>query len=399
MNVFEKIRPYLPILMLTAGHGAVDSYIGLLPVLAPGLAEYLNIPLGDIVMLIGISSLITNLVQPAAGWAMGHKNLAWTLWVTILVSSISCFMGFAINFPTLAAIIIVAAAATGLYHPEAVLSAHDATGEKAYLGIPMFMAGGAAIYALFTPISIKITETYGFKSLVWLILPGALLSLVFFLYHQNRKRSHPSIVIRPRSKRMTQVQAGRLSFWPLLGIAFFLMLTNGLFMAVLSSHFELQFGPTSRYWVGYTYMAFGVLGSLSSFWWSGMSRKHNYYKLVLISQILAVPLFVTIALAGSPQVAFAVALPLSVVAPVAVIPGAITLSRNASGSTQGMRTALMMGGPYAISSALVMVAGALLRSGFESRWIMLFISCSSAVAMLLALWQFLKTRKHYKPEA
>lgn len=391
--MLNKLKPHFPILLLTIGHGAVDSYLGLLPVLAPGLAAYMGIPLGDIVMLIGISALLNNMMQPLAGWIMGHRNLAWSLWFAVLLSSLPVWMGFMPNFFTLAIIIILGAMGTGLYHPEAALSASDVTGEKAYLGIPMFMAGGAAIYGLATPLCIKITETWGFKALGWLLIPGAIVAGLLYASYRRRKREHPSIVIRPRSRRMTRVQAGTISFWPLLAVGMCFAVGNGLFLSILSSHYELLFGEASREWSGWTLMVLGILGSVMSFVWSALGRRRGFYVMALGTQLVAFPLFLLMARPESAGWGFVMALPLSLVTPATVHPMAVGLARNAAGSTQALRTGLMMGATYGAASVAIMVAGVLLRRGVSSSWIVIFVACCSLAAALLSVWQLVAHRR------
>lgn len=391
--MLKKIKLHFPILLLTAGHGAVDSYLGLLPVVGPGLAAHMGIPLGDIVMLIGVGALVNNLMQPLAGWIMGHRNLAWTLWFSVLLSSLPVWMGYVPNLFWLAVIILLGAVGTGLYHPEGALTASDVTGEKAYLGIPLFMAGGAAIYAAATPLSIRITEQYGFNALAWLLAPGVVVAALLFFSHQRRKKAHPSVVIRPRSRRMTRVSAANVSFWPLLAVGFCFAVGNGLFLSTLSSHYEIMFGPEARHWSGWTLMILGILGSVMAFVWSGLGRKIGFYKMALATQIVAVPLFLLMARPSSPEWGFLVALPLSLVTPATMHPMAITLSRNAAGSTQALRTGLMMGATYGLASVAIMVAGVLLRRGMSSSWIMVAVACCSLGAVVLSAWQLLARKR------
>lgn len=395
-HMLERLRPHFPILLLTAAHGAVDSYLGILSVVAPGLAVAMGIPLGDVVMLVGVGSLLNCAVQPLAGWIMGRRNLSWILWFSVLLSSVSVWMGWMPGFFWLCVIILAGAAGTGLFHPEAALSASDATGDKAYLGIPLFMAGGGTIYAIVTPLSIRVAERFGFESLAWLALPGVAVALLLFLSHQKQKREHPSVVIRPRSRRITKVSATAISFWPLLATGFCLAVANGVFLAVLSSHYELRFGPDARHWAGWTLMVLGMLASILSFVWSGMGRRHGFYLMTLATQAAAFPLFLLMAWPASPAWGFALAFPLGLVTPATIHPMAVGMARNAAGSTQALRTALMMGATYGLSAVATMVAGALLRRGMPSSWIILCIALCSLGAALLSAWQLWAGRRSVK---
>jgi hypothetical protein len=197
------------------------------------------------------------------------------------------------------------------------------------------------------------------------------------------------VVIRPRSRRITRVSAANVSFWPLLAVGFCFAMGSGLFLSTLSSHFELLFGPEARHWSGWTLMILGILGSIMAFVWSGLGRKIGFYRMTLATQVLAAPLFLLMARPSSPEWGFLIAVPLSLVTPAAMHPMAITLSRNAAGSTQALRTGLMMGATYGLASVAIMVAGVLLRRGMSSSWIMIAAACCSLVAVVLSLWQLL----------
>lgn len=395
----QERQSFSTLVLLTAAHGAVDSYLGLLPVVAPGLAAYLDIPLGDLVMLMGVGALLNNLLQPVTGYVMGKKNMAWVLWFSVILSGLPVLMGFAPNFWILTVLILLGALGTGLYHPEAALAAHDAAGDKAYLGMPLFLSGGAGVYALATPLSIWITESFGFPALAWLWIPGIALGVILFFKHIDLKKRHPSMVIRPRSKRMTKVMDGTISFWPLLTVGCFFCVGSGLFLNILSSHYELLFGPSARHWSGWVLMAMGVLGALSSFMWSALARKHSYYAIALGTQIAAAALFALMAFAATPFAGFLIAIPLAVVSPAAVHPVGITLSRNAAGATQALRTSLMIGGTYGLTSIAIMAAGYLLRVGVSSSHIVLFVAGCSVVGAILSAWQLIAAPRKAKPQA
>ncbi len=381
-----------PILLLTIGHGTVDSYGGLLAAVAPGLAEFLTLPLGDLVMLIGLANLLCNLIQPLVGHIMGRYNLAWTLWLAVVVSTLPCFMGWMPGFWTLSALIILGGMGTGAYHPEAVLTASDVSGKRAYLGVPLFMAGGATLYGLIIPIAIKITETYGFPLLALLVFPGLFVATLLAREYRKLRNTHPSVVFRPRSKRVTKAHEGGISFWPLLAMGLSLCIGGALFNSTLATHYELVFGPTSRHWSGLILMVLGIGSSLASFFWSWLSRRHNYYLVALLTQLIAIPLFLLMASPSQEWTGLAIAIPLSLVTPLAMHPVGVMLSRNASGSTQAMRTSMMVGMNFGIGSLAVMFAGWALRQGMPSRYILYTVALCSLVAAALALWQCFVTK-------
>lgn len=391
--MLDKIKLYFPILLLTAGHGAVDFYITLLQVVAPGLSEFLKIPLSDILILAGLAAIFSNIIQPIAGYVMGRRNLSWILWVSVIISALPTFMGFAGTYFVLFFLIILGSAGTGAYHPEGALAASDASGKYAYLGVPLFMAGGFAAVAAGTPLSIAISEKYGFPALAWLCVPGLLIGLVFLLQYHHRRVTHPSLVVRPRSKRVTPTEAGSMSYWPLLATAVFLMTGNGLFMGLLASHYELTFGPDSRVWAGWVLMVAGVVGSSCSFFWSMVTKRFGFYKVTALTQIMAAPLFILMAFPASPAWGLAISFPLGMVSPNSVYAVAVALSRNAAGLTQGLRTSIIIGGTSATAGAAVMVSGILLGRNVASSTLMLCAAGCSAVAVALSVWRLSLRRR------
>lgn len=385
--MLEKIRPYLPILLLTAGHGAVDFYIALLQVVAPGLSQFLGIPLGDLLILAGLAAIFSNIVQPVAGHIMAHRNLAWILWASVILSALPSLMGFASGYWTLFILIIAGSLGTGLYHPEGALAASDASGAHAHLGVPLFMSGGFAAIAAGTPLSIAISERFDFPALAWLGLPGLVIGLIFLLQYRHRRLTHPSLVLRPRSRRVTQAQEGAMSYWALLATAIFLMTGNGLFMGLLASHYEITFGSDSRVWAGWVLMVAGVVGSSCSFFWSMAARRYGFYRVVALTQFLVIPFFILMSYPPSAAWGFALAFPLGMVSPNSVYAVAVALSRNAAGLTQGLRTSLIIGGTSAMAGAAVMTSGLLLGRGVESSNLMLATAGCSLCALLLAVWR------------
>lgn len=391
--MLTAVKKHFTIILLTIGHGMVDLYIGLLQVVAPGLAVYLGLPLGDLVILMGISNLMNNITQPITGYFMNKRNMAWILPVGIVCSTLPTLMGFATGYWSLVALVLLGAAGTGVYHPEGILSAHDATGEKSYLGVPLFFAGGAGIYALMTPLSLRISESYGFPAMTVLAIPGLAVALIFLLQYRHRRRTHPSLVLRPRSKRLTRVVDGHMSYWPLLTVSVFLSIAFGLFLAILSSHFELLFGSESRIWSGYVLMTMGFAGSLASFFWASLAKKHGFYKICLITQLIAAPLYAYMAFPASPAIGFLVAIPLSLVNPNTVYPTAVTMARDAAGMNQSMRTSIMMGGTSGLSSIAVLVAGVLMRREVPSEYLIFGVAACCLVAVLLSAWQTVILKK------
>lgn len=369
----KTLKAFLPVIVLSAAHGGVDFYGAFLQSLAPVVSQHLAVQPGRVVALVGIVSLIANGIQPLVGLIMSKRNVAGILWGAMLLSMLPCFMGFIDSYWILVILVIGGALGTGAYHPEGLLSAHDSSGEYAHLGVPLFMAGGYFFSAAAAPIAIHWVSWFDLKGLVWFIPPGLLLAGLLYMNLRQKRAKHPSIVLRPRSQRRTRAIPGGLSVWPLLAVAVFCNIATALFLAIITSHYELTYGPESRAWAGWVMLTIGGVGCLASFFWGHVCRKKGYFLAVLLTQLVAAPLFILLARADSPIAGFWYAIPLSIISPGSVFPVAVTLTRNASGLTQSLRAGLIVGGTWGLAALVVMAAGVLLDMGVPS-WKLVSIS-------------------------
>ncbi len=388
----KTLRALFPVIVLAAAHGGVDFFGAILQALAPVVSQHIDVQPGRVVALVGIVGLVTNGIQPLVGLVMGKRNMAWLLWVAMLLSMLPAFMGFIDSYWLLVILVLGGSLGTGSYHPEGLLSAHDSSGEHAHLGIPFFMAGGYFFSAAAAPIAIHWVGWFGLKSLVWFVLPGLLLALLLYMNLKQKRAKHPSIVMRPRSQRRTKHIPGGLSVWPLLTVAVFCNIATALFLAIITSHYELTYGSEARTWAGWVMLTIGGAGCIASFFWGYICRRKGYYLAVLLTQLAAAPLFMLLARAESPIAGFWFAIPLSVISPGAVYPVAVTLTRNASGLTQSLRAGLIVGGTWGLAAIVVMIAGILLDMGVPS-WKLVSISGFSCLAAAaVAAVQLLRKR-------
>ncbi|MDR3210930.1 MAG: hypothetical protein LBU79_03325, partial [Planctomycetota bacterium] len=115
-------------LILALAHGSVDFYLNIIQALVPSLARHLDVPLSRVIILMGVVQFIANFIQPAAGWLMGKRNLAGILWAGTLLAILPAGMGLTHSFGIVAVLVILGAVGTGIFHPEGVVSLHQAAG-------------------------------------------------------------------------------------------------------------------------------------------------------------------------------------------------------------------------------------------------------------------------------
>lgn len=385
--MLKRIRNNLPILALTLSHGTVDFYPALLPALTPALASYLSIPIGDVVTLVGIVGLINNAVQPLVGHVMNKRNLGYVMWFGMLLSVLPAFMGFATGYVSLFLLAIVGALGTGIFHPEGLLSAHDVSQGKTYVNIPLFMAGGSCLNAIAALIAIQWVKWFGFPAMSLLAIPGVIMAAAMFKQYSRKKKAHPSVVRRPRAKSAIDQEESKFMFWPLMASTTCFGIGTGLFFSMLTTHYELIFGPDSLIWAGAIMTIVGIGAAGASFLWGYLAKKHGFYRTILFTQIVAIPLYFLLIFPGSPQIGLLVSLPLSIFNSGAVFPVAVVLVRGAKGLNPSLRAGMLIGGTWGTSAIIVMLAGVLLRHGVTSSAIMSITAWSSLVAVAIAVWQ------------
>jgi FSR family fosmidomycin resistance protein-like MFS transporter len=301
-------------------------------------------------------------------------------------------MGLTHSFGIVAVLVILGAVGTGIFHPEGVVSLHQAAGRQAHFLVPFFMACGFFFSAAAAPVSIYWVENLGFPSLYWLALPGLVLALLLFLHRRRDRRDHPGTAHQRHSQRRVGVSSAQPSFWPLLATAGALNIATALFMALLTSHYEIHFGSASHRTAGWMLLLMGGLASLVSFFWGHLTRQdrfRRFYLLVLASQLLATPLFFWLPHAATPTTGLVICIALSLIAPGAIYPVSVTLSRDTSGLTHSLRAALMIGGTWGTAALVVTLSGILLEAGVDTRQLLSGSAFFTLVAALIALWQVL----------
>lgn len=174
--------PWHCLFLLTAGHFLSDFYANFLPPLLPGLSQHLGLSLSTIGTLMMVYSFASSVLQPLCGYLIDRFGWTWLLLVTLVINALCVsFLPLLPSTALLFASVIGAGLANCLFHPVSSSLVHRLVPvERRGFATSLFIAGGNIGYAL-APLSLTaILLQWGTTSLPWSILPGLVLSLLFW---------------------------------------------------------------------------------------------------------------------------------------------------------------------------------------------------------------------------
>jgi len=164
--------------LLSAGHGSVDIYQGIVPVLVPFLASERHYGYLGLSGFVLAASLLSSVVQPLFGVLTDRWAMPWLIPLSTLTAGLGvALIGVAGSYP----LTLVAIALTGLgvaaYHPESARLARAVTGGD-HVGMSWFSLGGNVGFALAPVIATPVLAAGGLAAAPFLIVPAVLGTLV-----------------------------------------------------------------------------------------------------------------------------------------------------------------------------------------------------------------------------
>lgn len=178
MGNSSRCSAYL-IALLAAGHFFSDFYVTFLPGLLPVVMERLGLSLTLSGLLVMVYSFASNIIQPVVGYFIDKSGLSWLILVTIPVSALFiCLSPIAGNVAILFLFFALSGLAAAVFHPLAsALLAKAAMGENRGLAMSFFIGGGNVGVAAAPLAVILFLTRYPAEQLVWLAVPGILLTV------------------------------------------------------------------------------------------------------------------------------------------------------------------------------------------------------------------------------
>lgn len=167
------------VVVLAIGHLVLDLYQGVLVILVPVLRLNLGTSIGMAAMLVAIWTVLSSIVQPAAGMLCDRRDMRWLVPLGVSVS------GFGIALVALSpgyelAVLgaVLGGTGTAAFHPEAARRVAQAARQWRATGMSYFSVAGNAGYALGVLVAAPVLVLAGRAGIAWLAVLGVAYGLL-----------------------------------------------------------------------------------------------------------------------------------------------------------------------------------------------------------------------------
>ena len=183
--------------LLAAGHGSVDLYQGIVPVLVPFLVVHRHYDYLQVSGFVLAASVLSSVVQPLFG-LLADRGAArgvrrWLIPASMLTTGLGvALIGVVDSYPATLLAIALSGVGVAAYHPEAARFARSVTG-GGHVGMSWFSLGGNVGFALAPVIATPVLIAGGLGAAPLLALPAAVgMALTLpLLRGQHRAGSRP----------------------------------------------------------------------------------------------------------------------------------------------------------------------------------------------------------------
>lgn len=185
MKMGNKLRgsAAFNVALLGAGHFFSDFYANFLPALLPLVMTKLGLSLTLSGILVMTYAVISNVLQPLSGYLIDKYGYGWLILVTTPVSAVFiCLAGLADSVFILFLLVGIAGLGASVFHPLAAsLMAKVVTAETKGSAMSVFVFGGNVGFAVAPAIILYCLDTAGTIGILWLIIPGILVTAATYL--------------------------------------------------------------------------------------------------------------------------------------------------------------------------------------------------------------------------
>ncbi|GAA1510684.1 MFS transporter [Kribbella lupini] len=170
----------LPTVLLSTGHGSVDLYQGIVPVLVPFLVAERGYDYVAVSGFVLAATLLSSVVQPLFGLLTDRWSTPWLLPVSMLGTGAgTALVGLTENYRLTLLVIALTGVGVAAYHPQAARTARAVTG-GGHVGMSWFSLGGIVGFALAPVLVVPLLHSGGLAATPALMVPavvGALITL------------------------------------------------------------------------------------------------------------------------------------------------------------------------------------------------------------------------------
>jgi FSR family fosmidomycin resistance protein-like MFS transporter len=160
--------------LLAAGHGSVDLYQGVVPVMVPFLVAQRHYDYVAVSGFVLAATVLSSVVQPAFGLLTDRWVMRWLISLSMLATGTGvALVGVVSSYPATCAAIALSGIGVAAYHPEGARLARSVTGGD-HVGMSWFSVGGNVGFALAPVIATPVLAFGGVPAARFLVLPALL---------------------------------------------------------------------------------------------------------------------------------------------------------------------------------------------------------------------------------
>ncbi|MEV6286799.1 MFS transporter [Kribbella sp. NPDC051770] len=164
----------LPTVLLATGHGSVDLYQGIVPVLVPFLVHERGYDYVAVSGFVLAATLLSSVVQPVFGLLTDRWSMPWLLPASMLVTGAgTAVVGLTSDYVLTLAVIALTGVGVAAYHPQAARTARAVTG-GGHVGMSWFSLGGIVGFALAPVLVAPLLAYGGLRATPFLLVPAVL---------------------------------------------------------------------------------------------------------------------------------------------------------------------------------------------------------------------------------
>ncbi len=328
----------LSLILLSAGHFAVDLYSGALGALQPLLLKRFGMSLTEAGVLGGVLVCSSSVMQPLYGVLSDRirTRLFAALGPGIAGLFISA-LGLAPSFGWLLLMVALGGAGVAMFHPQASARAIIGVEEKRGRAMAIFISSGTLGFACGPTYFSAVAGALGLPRMYWGAIPGLLICLLL-IFALPEAYEH-----KPKADSGFDWHALR-SVWKPLSILYTLVFIRSIVQVTFAQMIPLYLTLERGYSVAaasFTLTLFLAFGALGGFLGGHFSDRFGGRPVIIVSMIASVPFLATFFLAGG--VVSTVGLILGGLILLFTIPVNVVMAQDLVPSQAGTISALMMG--------------------------------------------------------
>jgi FSR family fosmidomycin resistance protein-like MFS transporter len=273
-------------LLLCLGHFSIDISSSSLSGLQPVLRERMGLSLTEAGLLGGLFVFSSSLMQPLYGLlADRFTTRHFTVLSPVLASASVALFRFAPGFYGLLPLVFLAGIGIAAFHPQGTaMAVRGVTANRGRL-MAIFISSGTLGFAIGPSFFAALVTYFGFESLVWSILPGAVFSALLYVYLPQ------SLVTQQKEGRSTD-WAPIKRVWKPIAILFALVFIRSTiqvtYAQLLPLYLNVERGM-SLILGNYLVSGYLICGAIGGFLGGSLSDRFGGRQVILASMLGTVP--------------------------------------------------------------------------------------------------------------